>query len=413
MTLTVEKTPEEVLAELKSAMALDPATVPPRVTRLTRALTTDRGYSRYADWNDDEVRETLAAVNEVNRDVKAALAKSKADRPQVARPSPTVSTLLADPLQMHLDLFEDKGRWPKKPYCSDDKSARHVRSLVTALRRPYIQANPPYMRIWSIYDVDRPAGAIAWEDADLPPPSWASANKANGHAHLVWGLKAPVLVDSPDMRQAPLRYLCAVEAAFREKLEADQGYAGLITKNPAHPLWHTLRGPMEHYDLGDLAEFVDLKYAPKRKPPEQVGLGRNVHIFDQLRKRAYREIRHYKREVRNFVLWQSHLNFVGLTLNGELHNPLDPVEVWHIAKSVSKWTWRKFDLDASDARFSALQSHRGKLGGRPSLGEPWEKMGLSRATYFRRRASGLIVPSDAVDNASYPPVDSETKAIIR
>jgi len=132
------------------------------------------------------------------------------------------------PVQLNLDLFDDNGRWPKKPYCSDDKTARDIRSLSTAIKRKYIQANPPHLRVWSIYDIDRERGAIAWEEADLPPPSWAAVNRENGHAHLVWGLSAPVLVDSPDMRQAPLRYLCAVEAAFREDLRADHGYSGLL-----------------------------------------------------------------------------------------------------------------------------------------------------------------------------------------
>ncbi len=262
--------------------------------------------------------------------------------------------------QLNLDLFEDRERWPRKPYCSDDKTARNIRSLASAIKRPYIQANPPHIRIWSIYDVDRPGGAIAWEDAGLPSPSWAAANRANAHAHLVWGLVAPVLVDSPDLRQGPLRYLCAVEAAFRERLQADQGYSGLITKNPAHPLWRTLRGPQMAYELGDLAEWVDLpKFLPKRRP-EEIGLGRNVTVFDWLRRYAYRHIRHYKGDVRNFVRWQNHLNGKALERNGDLQNPMDGREVWHIAKSVAKWTWRSFDLEASDARFSALQAYRGK-----------------------------------------------------
>jgi len=262
--------------------------------------------------------------------------------------------------QLNLDLFADRDRWPRKPYCSDDKTARHIRSLTSAIKRPYIQANPPHIRIWSIYDVDRPGGAIAWEDAGLPPPSWAAANRANAHAHLVWGLVAPVLVDSPDLRQAPLRYLCAVEAAFRERLQADQGYSGLITKNPSHPLWRTLRGPQMAYELGDLAEWVDLpKFLPKRRP-EEIGLGRNVTVFDWLRHYAYRNIRHYKGDVRNFVLWQSHLNGKALERNGDLQYPMDGREVWHIAKSIAKWTWRFFDIEASDAKFSALQSYRGK-----------------------------------------------------
>lgn len=265
--------------------------------------------------------------------------------------------------QLHLDLFADRERWPLKPYCSDDKTARDIRSLSSAIKRQYIQANPPHLRVWSIHDVDRAGGVLSWEDANLPPPSWGAANRENGHAHLVWGLSAPVLVDSDDMRQAPLRYLCAVESAFREKLQADGGYSGLITKNPAHPIWRVLRGPRLAYELGELAEWVDLpKHLPKRKPDE-IGLGRNVTLFEWLRLYAYKHVRHYKGDVRNFVLWQSHLNGKALTRNGDLLNPLQGNEVWHIAKSVSKWTWRRFDIAASDARFSALQAHRGRAGG--------------------------------------------------
>lgn len=287
--------------------------------------------------------------------------------------------MLGDDL-LQQDLFYDVGRWPRRPYCSDDKTARYVRSLKDAVRRPYIQANPPHLRVWSIYDVDRPGGALAWDAAGLPPPSWAAANRQNSHAHLVWGLTAPVLVDSPDMRQGPLRYLCAVESAFRAKLQADQGYSGLITKNPAHPLWRTLRGPRMAYELGELAEWVDLpKHLPKRKP-EEVGLGRNVTVFDWLRHYAYKEIRHYKTDVRNFVHWQSHLNAKALARNGDFQNPLDGREVWHIAKSVAKWTWHRFDVAASDARFSALQANRGRKGG------------VARSSsYEEKRASAILM----------------------
>lgn len=292
--------------------------------------------------------------------------------------------IVAAPEQQELDLYGGVARWPSKPYCSDDKTARFIRSLSSAIKRPYIQANPPHLRVWSIYDVDRPGAAVAWEDCGLPPPSWAAANKENGHAHLVWGLSAPVLVDSPDMRQGPLRYLCAAEAAFRERLQADQGYSGLITKNPIHPLWRTLRGPQLAYELGELAEYVDLpKHLPKRKPDE-IGLGRNVTVFDWLRQYAYRKIRHYKGDVRNFVLWQSHLNGKALERNGDLMSPMDGREVWHIAKSVSKWTWRQFDIAASDARFSELQAHRGRKGGMAS--------GLSRAAASEdKRASARLM----------------------
>jgi len=277
------------------------------------------------------------------------------------------------------DLFDDLGRWPRKPYCSEDKTARRVRHLATAMKYPYIQANPPHLRVWSIFDVDRPGGFLAWEDAILPPPTWGAVNLENMHAHLVWGLKTPVLVDSPDLRQRPLRFLCAVEAGFRAKLEADQGYSGLMTKNPAHPQWRIwrLRGPKLLYDLDDLSGWVDLpKYLPKRNP-EEIGLGRNVVLFDWLRRHAYQKIRVYRSES-DFNSWRIHLRNRALTRNGDFQFPLNWREVTHIAKSVSKWVWHRFDIDTSDAKFAGLQAHRGKVGMQSRWGDNEDKQATAR-----------------------------------
>jgi hypothetical protein len=266
----------------------------------------------------------------------------------------------------NLDLFFDKTRWPTKPYCSDDKTARMIRSLEYALKQPYIQANPPHLRVWSIFDIDRAGGAIAWESACLPPPSWSACNTENGHAHLVYGLTVPVLVDSPDLRQKPLKYLCAVEAAFRAKLDADSGYTGLITKNPAFPDWRVLRGPQSSFDLDELSEYVDLeRFAPKRKP-ENVGLGRNVTLFDAARHYGYRTIRGYKAAQTQgaYVYWQKDVYDEAMSRNGDFPNPLHHREVYHVARSVAKWVWRKFDIAASDARFSKLQAAQRSKGGR-------------------------------------------------
>jgi len=252
--------------------------------------------------------------------------------------------------------------------------------------------------VWSIYDVDRPGAAVAWEDANLPPPSWASANRENGHAHLVWGLSAPVLVEADDARRAPLRYLCAVEAAFRAALDADAGYSGLITKNPVHPLWRTLRGPRVSYELGELADWVELpKHVPKRAP-EQVGLGRNVTLFDFMRHWAYRNVRRYKQEVRNFVIWQADCNTKALQRNGDFMNPLDGREVWQVAKSVAKWTWSRFDIEASDQRFSELQAHRSKLGHEARWGDNESKRASARLMAAQGMSMRAIGRELAVDH---------------
>lgn len=258
------------------------------------------------------------------------------------------------------DLFAPE-RWPRRPYCTDDfEQGVKIRSLKQALTKSYIQVNPPHMRVWSIYDIDRPGGGLAWDEANLPPPSWATVNKANGHAHLVYGLSAPVLTASMEARQAPLKYLNAVESAFRAKLGGDDGYSGLLTKNPAHPLWWTLKGPEIAYDLGDLAEWVDLDRfkAHQGVKVAEVGLGRNVTVFDFVRLWAYKKVREYKGLQGGFVHWQKAVYDRCMARNADFGQPMDHREAYQIAKSVAKWTWSRFDLAASDARFSKLQTLR-------------------------------------------------------
>jgi hypothetical protein len=260
------------------------------------------------------------------------------------------------------DLFAPE-RWPRRPYCADEKGmGTKIRDFQRALTKPYIQANPPHLRVWSIFDIDRPGAAIAWEDADLPPPTWAAMNPENGHAHLVWGLLAPVLVDGLEARQGPLRYLVAIERMMRERLTADLGYSGLLTKNPSHPRWRVLRGPVQAYELRELAEWLPgvEKFIPKRGrtySADEVGLGRNVTLFDRLREWAYRAIRGYWGEGQD--VWLAACNGKALNYNGDFITPLDPREVGHIAKSVAKWTWREHTQQG----FSAWQSSVGRRGG--------------------------------------------------
>lgn len=260
------------------------------------------------------------------------------------------------------NLFEPE-RWPHRPYCSNDYGyGMRVRSLKDALKHQYIQANPPYMRIWSIYDVDRPGGGLAWETTNLPPPSWVSVNKENRHAHLVYGLSAPVLTVSVEARQAPLRYLNAVEQAFIAILGGDPDYAGLLTKNPAHPTWYTIRGPQLAYDLGHLAQYVNLDNFKARQGEkvQQTGLGRNVTLFDFGRLWSYKHVTEYQRQAqphatgfaaeykntRNsddaFTRWQYAIVKRCESRNGDFARPLGYSEVKQIAKSVAKWTWSKY-----------------------------------------------------------------------
>lgn len=305
------------------------------------------------------------------------------------------------------DLFEDIGRWPRRPYCTDDlANGLRIRSLAKALTHPYIQANPPHLRVWALFDIDRPLAALAWEDADLPPPTWTAINRQNGHAHSAWGLEVPVLVDGLGARDAPLRYLCAVESLMAERLQADPGFGGLITKNPAHPLWWTLRGPRLNYSLGELAEWLPglEKHRPKRRAPDQIGLGRNVALFDRVRHWAYRAIRPYwGTGLQGWNAWLSLCNSRALTYNADFLTPLDGREVWHLARSVAKWTWRNTTAEgfsawqAAQGRKAGIASGKVRRAGSTEEAQPWVAEGISRRTWYRRQKSGLLVPDSVGD----------------
>lgn len=264
------------------------------------------------------------------------------------------------------DMFF-QGRLPYKPYCTDDLSAGiRPRCYATAIKRRYIQVNPPHLRMWLLFDIDRAGGALAWEDAMLPMPAWAAVNRANRHAHLAYALSAPVLTADYKGRQAPLRYLAAIEAGMNAKLGGDSGFASLITKNPVHPHWMTLHGvpdALRGYDLQYLDEFVDVaKFRPYvgKTNVHAEGLGRNCTVFNLAARWAYKNVRLFK-SGGGIRMWEAAVLTRCESINGDFPHPMIFSETKAIAKSISKWVWTRFDITASDARFAQLQRHRNSM----------------------------------------------------
>ena len=257
------------------------------------------------------------------------------------------------------------------------------------------------MFIYLVFDVDYEGGVLSWYDNDCPPPLWTAKNRKNGHAHITYRLKIPVCT-SDIAHLEPLRYLAAIESAMVEKLKADRGFAGLLTKNPLHPHWYTHHWAEYEYTLDELADYLDLRGHPKRRGIEATGLGRNVELFDTVRKWAYKAIRGYWQP--NYkAKWSDAVLGAVEGLNGQFSEPLPFSEVKSIAKSITNWTYKHF----TPAAFSKEQAKRGKKGGKAGTGEakakggkvskrgtsvdsertlkPWENMGISRATYYRKK----------------------------
>lgn len=260
---------------------------------------------------------------------------------------------------MQLSLFS-ADRLSRRPYCTDDPSwGVRIRSLDTALKYSHIQANSPALRWRLVFDIDRPAAVFAAEDGNVATPNWIAENPLNGHAHLCYEIAAP-LVTSASGRADPLRFAAAIEHAYMTQLKADRGYVGLICKNPLHKQWRTQIQRVEAYDLAELAEWVEL---PNRIPKKQLTespLGRNVAVFDRLRHWAYRNVKRYD----DVAEWKFACHMQAMAFNATFTVSLPENEIQHIAKSVSSWCLKRFDTEASDERFSALQAHRGTLSGK-------------------------------------------------
>ena len=271
---------------------------------------------------------------------------------------------------------------PHKPYCTDDLGQGVIiRPKKTAIQMPYIQHNPPCLITSLVFDIDRSDSYFAWSDANLPQPTWIAQNRQNNHAHVGYMLATPVCT-THRARQNVIEYLAKIEQAYSLALGADRGYTGLITKNPCHGAWENHIFGVEPYELNYLADFVELQEL-KTDLKEVSGLGRNCMIFDTVRYWAYKAIRAYRGST--FDIWLGSVLEQCQNANSAFIKPLPYSEVKATAKSIARYCWKKDAYHYQE--FIDRQSRKGKLGGRPSLGEPWKELGISRATYFRRKKS--------------------------
>jgi Replicase family/Primase C terminal 1 (PriCT-1) len=282
-----------------------------------------------------------------------------------------------------IDVFSAK-RLPRRPLCTDDLSdGCWYERQDRAVERRYIQVNPPGVALWLTFDIDRPAGGLAWQEAGLPQPAWSCTTRANGHGHLAYALEMPVCGN--DLANNAVRFLEAVKEGYRLRLGGDPGYAGVLTKNPRHANWLVERGLQKLWSLGELAEYVSLPSTSMLTLRNQQlgGLGRNCDTFDRLRFWAYRAVKGYRSAGEQN--WMQAVGERAEKLN-ELNMPgFDHRELKHIVRSVGRWVWNRYE--GQGGAFNHLASQLGRMGGRPRTttadGQPWALAGISRATWYR------------------------------
>ena len=238
-----------------------------------------------------------------------------------------------------------------------------VSSLELAQRHAFIQYNRPTKVKFLVFDIDREhqgraarsvpryAGtqerryecADAWRDADLPPPNWTITNPRNGHAHLCYVLEKPVYFQYVSC-QRPKRFVDAIRKAYSVALGADPNYVGHLAKNPLHPSWLTEPLRASAYSLEELAEYVDLRGISSLWVREKAReVGRNVALFDDLRKWAYQNVAAL-RDRRVAYDGFAAIVFEQAQVRNDFGavSPLSNREVRGLAKSVAKWVWKNY-----------------------------------------------------------------------
>lgn len=239
--------------------------------------------------------------------------------------------------------------WDEAPYlprCSDDKTAALVRPREYAIRYPYMQVNRSGFVSWLIFDLDH-RNAMIWQDVGLPAPNLIVRNRTSGTSHLFYAI--PPVCTSEKARSRPIAYMKAVYAAMALQLDADLNFhSGPVAKTPGHPWWltHELHGHV--YELGALADYVDLETtSPWAQKPklDAVSHSRHCTLFEELRFYAYsivakeRENGSFERFVRQLEAYAYNKNnFVSRGFSANLAQSSLRATV----RSVSRWTWDRY-----------------------------------------------------------------------
>ena len=90
-------------------------------------------------------------------------------------------------LPVQLEMFEQ--HVPDRPYCTDDFACGlRILPKPAAVRRRYVQPQPPWVRLWMVFDYDHDCSWDAADKAGLPAPTITVVNRDNGHGHLLYGI---------------------------------------------------------------------------------------------------------------------------------------------------------------------------------------------------------------------------------
>ena len=140
----------------------------------------------------------------------------------------------------------------------------------------------------------------------------------------------------------------AIYAAFALRLKADPDYnSGPVAKTPGHPWWSTSELHNHVYELGELADYVELQVSPWKTGPQLEDLPHSRHcvLFEQLRYFAY-SIVNQERERGTLASFSRRLEAFAHNHNKFARNGFSEdlmlSSVRATVRSVARWTWTRY-----------------------------------------------------------------------
>jgi len=309
--------------------------------------------------------------------------------------------MVTDERQAQLAFFSD--RWlSRRPLAGTSKTGPKYRMpRARALTMPYVEANPLAMQSLIVTDHDGGMADFAASLVGLPDASWTALNPHTKSGHIVYALTAPVcLMDAA--RRPPVNLLARIEQGMCTVLGGDVAYGGRITKNPLHEdhltLWGTLRPT---YSLKALAGALDdlgaLPHFNQKRVLLDSAIGRNVDLFETVRRWSYPRRGSYQ----NLTEWEevvhayAHDRNIVVIGNKFSKGPLDDNEVKHLARSISRWTWRKITRSLSQE-----QTIRGRNGGLKGGRKGGLTTGPTKATRLKAGSQAILEAAGVLDDKS-------------
>ena len=215
----------------------------------------------------------------------------------------------------------------KKIRCADRKNYSIIRNLECGLDKLYIEINPLNSYEWIVIDCDY---EVPYFKDMIVYPNYIVRNPDNNKAHLFF--KVSAIHRNENSSYKAQEYYHSIKIALTLLFKGDMGFTQKLCKNPLiDDFWRVDEIHAKEYELSELAEYCEFlpKYLSKAQNLEDMGLGRNCAIFENVRHKAYKlPVNDMLFDKINYMCQQENLLF---------NTPLFEQEIKHIAKSITKY----------------------------------------------------------------------------